>query len=476
VLLQRFYHEGLAQASYLLACERARQALIVDPNRQIQQYIEAANSRGLSITHVAETHIHADFLSGALDLARATGAQLLLSGEGGPGWEYAFATSAGARVLRDGDVFEIGSIRVEAVHTPGHTPEHLTFVVSDGKVSSPMGAFTGDFIFVGDVGRPDLLERAAGIEGTMRSGAKLLFESLRRFTEHYPDHLQLWPGHGAGSACGKSLGAVPQTTLGYEKLVNWAFQLDDEGSFVEAVLDGQPDPPPYFAVMKRWNRDGPPPLQRVGEPTLLPGERLSQVLAAGAIVLDIRGSEAFAAAHIAGTINLPFGRSFLSYGAWILPYDNDLYLLAHSQDQANAVVAELAMIGLDNVRGWFHAGLLEANQRSTLRVIEPEEALLELKNGALLLDVRNPTEWQELHPSGATSAPLGRLLSSATHYAKEQPLLLLCATGSRSVIGASLLERAGFKNLASVRGGVAEWERRGLPIEAGQASAPLLRV
>lgn len=471
VLLQRFYHEGLAQASYMLGCERAREALIVDPNRDVQQYIAAADSRGLRITHVTETHIHADYLSGALELARATGARLLLSGEGGSGWEYAFAASSGARLLRDGDVIEIGSVRIEAVHTPGHTPEHLTFVVSDRGASSPMGAFTGDFIFVGDVGRPDLLERAAGIEGTMRSGAKLLFESLRRFTEHYPDHLQLWPGHGAGSACGKSLGAVPQTTLGYEKLASWAFQLDDEESFVQAVLAGQPEPPPYFAIMKRLNRDGPPLLHGRPRPPLLAGERLSQMLAARALVLDLRGSEAFAARHILGTINLPFGRSFLPYAGWILPYDEDLYLLAPSQELADAAAAELAMIGIDRVAGWFHSEAVHGQDCSAIPLVEPEQALDEVQRDALLLDVRNLSEWSAVHASGATLAPLGTLLSDASALTKERRILLMCASGSRSVIGASLLERAGFRSVASVRGGMLEWERRGLPVE--QTGAPM---
>ncbi len=195
MLLKRFFHEGLAHASYLIGCQQTGDALVVDGNRNFDQYSQAASENGLRITHVVETHIHADFLSGSRELAERVGARLYLSGEGGPDWQYAFANEARADLLRDGNRLQVGNVRLDVIHTPGHTPEHLTFVVTDTLASErPVGALTGDFIFVGDVGRPDLLERAAGVEGTMRAGAKLLFESLRRFTEHYPDYLQLWPG------------------------------------------------------------------------------------------------------------------------------------------------------------------------------------------------------------------------------------------------------------------------------------------
>ena len=195
MLLKRFFHEGLAQASYLIGCQQTGEALIVDANRDIGQYVAAAKAAGLRVTHVTETHIHADYVSGSRELAAQTGAVLLLSAEGGQDWQYRFAREDGATFLQDGDTFAVGKVRIEAMHTPGHTPEHLTFLVADTLASpQPIGALTGDFIFVGDVGRPDLLERVVGTEGSMRGGAKLLFESLRRFTERCPDWLQLWPG------------------------------------------------------------------------------------------------------------------------------------------------------------------------------------------------------------------------------------------------------------------------------------------
>jgi hydroxyacylglutathione hydrolase len=288
MLLRRFYDDKLAQASYLVGCQSTGEALVVDANRDVDAYVRVAAAEGLRITHVTETHIHADFVSGSLELAERTGGRLYLSRMGGPDWSYAFAERTGAVLVGDGDAFKVGNVRIEVLHTPGHTPEHLTFLVIDGaSANRPMGALTGDFVFVGDVGRPDLLERAAKVAGTMEQSARQLHASLQRFRA-LPDWLQLWPGHGAGSACGKSLGAVPQTTLGYEKLFNWAFAQSDPDLFAAAVLDGQPDPPKYFAHMKKVNKIGPRVLGGFTRPERLPGSRLGDVLAAGALVIDTR--------------------------------------------------------------------------------------------------------------------------------------------------------------------------------------------
>ena len=227
-----------------------------------EQYVDAAAAEGLRITQVTETHIHADFVSGARELAHLTGAQLLLSSEGGLDWQYAYAAEAGARLLKDGDRIAVGNIDLEVMHSPGHTPEHISFIVTDRPAAAgPWGILTGDFVFVGDVGRPDLLERAAGFAGTMETAARTLFRSLARFRA-LPDHLQVWPGHGAGSACGKALGAIPSSTVGYEKIGNWGVAEIDEEAFVRGVLDGQPEPPRYFAEMKRINKHGPRLLDR----------------------------------------------------------------------------------------------------------------------------------------------------------------------------------------------------------------------
>jgi hydroxyacylglutathione hydrolase len=304
MLLKRFYDSKLAQASYLLGCQATGEAIVVDPNRDVEQYIRAAAEEGVRLTHVTETHIHADFVSGSRELAERTGAQLFLSDEGGDDWRYGFVGAAHAKLLRDGDVIKVGNIRLEVIHTPGHTPEHLTFLVTDTAATNrPMGALTGDFLFVGDVGRPDLLERAAKMAGTMESSARALFSSVARFKRHV-DYLQLWPGHGAGSACGKSLGAVPSTTLGYERIANWALAEDDQGEFVRTVLAGQPEPPKYFAAMKRINRDGPRVLGGFPKPARRSADALASLLAEGVLVVDTRSAALFASRHVPGTINI----------------------------------------------------------------------------------------------------------------------------------------------------------------------------
>lgn len=473
MLLKRFYHDGLAQASYLIGCQQTGEALIVDANREIGQYLAAARAAGLRVTHVTETHIHADYLSGSRDLAAATGATLLLSAEGGQDWQYRFARDAGATFLQDGDTFAVGNVRIEAMHTPGHTPEHLTFLIADTLASpQPIGALTGDFIFVGDVGRPDLLEKVAGTEGSMRAGAKLLFESLRRFTERCPDWLQLWPGHGAGSACGKSLGAMPQTTLGYEKLTNWAFQIDREEAFVEAVLDGQPEPPTYFAVMKRLNRDGPPARGEEHLPARIPAGTLPDLLASNALVVDLRRADEFAARHVPGTISIPLTRAFVGYAGWVLPYDRDIYLVSGGDDEARVrhATGELSMIGLDRVAGWFGPEVFEEWTGSgralvSSRQVGPAELRARMPDGALVVDVRSTTEWRSGHVPGSVHVPLGRLVAHMADKPREQPVVLLCESGSRSAIGTSLLAAAGFSDVTNLHGGIQAWRREGMPVE-----------
>lgn len=477
MLLKRFYHEGLAQASYLVGSEQTGEALIVDPNRDFEQYVAAADAHALRISHVTETHIHADYLSGARELARRTGAQLLLSGEGDPDWQYAYAAESGATLLNDGDEFMVGDVRVDVVHTPGHTPEHLLFVVTDTRAADrPVGAFTGDFVFVGDVGRPDLLERAAGVEGAARVGAKLLFESLRRLTERYPDYLQLWPGHGAGSACGKSLGAVPQSTLGYEKLVNWAFQIDDEARFVEAVLDGLTRPPTYFGTMKRLNRDGPPPLRERPAPTRHPGAELPERLQRGELVIDLRRIDQFAAGFIPGTVNIPLNRGFAGYAGWLVPYDRDIAFVYDGDDDAQARSAawELAMIGLDRVTGWYGADAYAAwtaagGTLATIERVEVPDLAGRVARGAVeVVDVRTESEWRAGHIPGAKLAPLGQVAAALRERARTAPLVLVCQSGSRSGIAASVLASMGFENVANLREGMRGWEAQGHPVERAE--------
>ena len=479
MLIQRFYHEGLAQASYLIGCQKTGEAIVIDANRDANQYVAAASREGLRVTHVTETHIHADYLSGSRELAACTGAQLLLSGAGGRDWQYAFAAGDGARLLADGDQFMVGRLHFDVVHTPGHTPEHLTLVLTDTPASSqPVGAFTGDFLFVGDVGRPDLLERAANLGGTMRTSAAQLHQSLERFVATYPDYLQLWPGHGSGSACGKALGAVPQSTLGYEKIANWALQIDTESDFIESVLDGQPDPPPYFSTMKQLNRDGPALLGHLPAPDHRAPAQVDAAIASGALLLDIRRADVAANRFIPGTLNIPLNKSFVGWAGWFVGYDRDVYLVTDDSDErtARAAAAELAMIGIDRVAGWFGSDTFThwaSSGRPFDAIPQVDVATLDgwlAKDEASVLDVRATSEWDAGHIEGARLAPLGRVAESLSSLAGGRMLVMQCQGGGRSAIASSLARLRGVQQVANLRGGFSAWQDAQLPV-ARDASA-----
>ena len=478
MFLKRFYDDGLAQASYLIGCAATGEAIVVDPNRDLRQYRDAAKAEQLRITHVSETHIHADFVSGSRELAKATGAKLLLSAEGGPDWQYGFAASDGATLLRDGDVITVGNIRLEVMHTPGHTPEHISFVVTDtAGASGPMGILSGDFVFVGDVGRPDLLERAAKVANTMEIGATQLFSSLERFRT-LPDWIQVWPGHGAGSACGKSLGAVPTTTVGYERRYNWAVGTTDEKEFIAMVLAGQPEPPAYFAEMKRINRDGPALLG--GFPRPAAGDIATLGVALGskhAIVVDTRRAEAFATGHVTGALNIPLTKSFSTWAGWLVRYDVDIHLIATGAEAMHRAVRELVMIGLDRVTTWYDAGIVEAWRTSggamgTVARMNGAELAPRLARGEVtVVDVRNRSEWEAGHLPGAIHIPGGYLEARMAEIPLDRPVVLQCQSGSRSAIAASVLHRLGRHDVTNLTGGITEWEAAGREIVRDAAPA-----
>jgi hydroxyacylglutathione hydrolase len=480
MLLKRFYDEKLAQASYLVGCAATGEALVVDPNRDVQQYIDAARAEGLRLTHVTETHIHADYVSGTRELVSRTGARTYLSDEGGPDWSYRFADALDAVLLKEGSVITVGNVHLRAMHTPGHTPEHMSFIVTDtAGADQPMGVLTGDFVFVGDVGRPDLLERAAGVADTMEAGARALFQSLRRFRE-LPDWVQLWPGHGAGSACGKSLGAVPSTTLGYERLFNWAFAVDDEDAFVDAVLAGQPEPPAYFAQMKRINRDGPRIIGDFALPSRAASESLGSVLQNGGFVVDTRIWGEYRKGYVPGTINIPLNRSFTTWAGWLMPYDRDAYLIFADDDEAAimAAVRDLAMIGLDRLAGYFTADAVRQYAAShdgelpVLGEITPAQLETLQEAGPVgVLDVRGISEWRSRRVPGVPNIPVGYLHERIEDVPEGRPLVVYCQSGSRSAIAASVLAAHGITDVLNLTGGIDAWARAGHAVESQEAVA-----
>jgi hydroxyacylglutathione hydrolase len=446
VYFQRFFEPKLASASYLIGDQESGEAIVVDPNRDIDRYVDAASPVGLTIAYVTETHIHADFVSGARALASRTGGQVLLPDS-----------------LADGQSIRVGNVRLDVMHTPGHTPEHVIFIVTDSRAARPWAALTGDFLFVGDVGRPDLLERAARVQGTAESGARALFASLRRFRA-LPMDLQIWPGHGAGSACGKALGAMPSTTFGYELATNWAFKMDDEETFVRAVLSGQPDPPRYFAIMKRVNRDGGPgAASTLPRPPRMPDAALGPLLEAKATIVDLRRAEAYAAGHVPGTINIPLTRSFPTWAGSVLPYDADIYLIGDDERATIEATHDLALIGLDRVAGRFTRQVIDrwrdaGGAIGTVSEIDARGLADALGAGTVVvLDVRDESEWDTGHLAQAMHLPLATLASRLNEVPRGRPIVVHCQAGSRSAIATSLLTASGIADVRNMTGGIAAW-------------------
>ena len=472
MIFRRLYHDRLAQASYLIACEATRQAIVIDPHRDPRTYVEAAELEDVRIAVVAETHVHADFLSGAEALARHAGAQLHLSAEGDTEQASARIERVDATPLRDGAVITVGRVRLEARHTPGHTPEHLIFLVTDEATSDePIGIVSGDFLFAGDVGRPDLLERAVGMTGSMQRSAADLYRSLQSLGE-LPDYLQVWPGHGAGSACGKSLGAIPQSTLGYERRTNWAFQCGDEQEFIRTVLADQPEPPAYFARMKQLNAIGAPPMPAR---SAVDEVELRDRVRSGALAVDLRPAEEFLEAHLDGAISLQLGRSFLTWAGSVLDPWRELILLMPENEmrEAEMVVRDLALIGYDRVLGVLPA--IELESFAPRRVVSipstPMSELTERAGGATVVDVRSSAEWSEGHVPGAVNVPLPELTSRLPELRGRQPIVTYCQTGARSTVAASVLRAAGIAAVSNADGGFEEWSRIG----AAASAAGLVR-
>ncbi len=446
MLLKYFYDKKLAQASYLVGCAATGEAMVVDAARDIGTYMQAAEDEGLHITHVTETHIHADYVSGSRELARATGANLYLSDMGDENWKYQFEGDTFIPV-RDGDSWKVGNIKVDVLHTPGHTPEHISFMITDtAATQTPIGVFTGDFLFVGDVGRPDLLEEAADMVGTADVGAHQQFHTIQKF-KGLPDHLQIWPAHGAGSACGKALGAIPSSTLGYEKMVNPAFQFDGEDAFVKWLLDGQPEAPRYFAQMKVVNKVGPALLHTLPQPQHMNANDLKRLLDEGAFVLDMRSREDFAYGHIPGTINIPeISGGCVNYIGWFVDYNQHAYIIAEAE-KIDTILREIKAIGVDNVAGYFTPEVI-AGELQTLPEIDALKLAQSLKaNEVMVVDVRGKSEYEEEHISGATNIPLGFLPRHFEELPKDKPIVTQCASGYRSQVAASLLQKAGFQVL-----------------------------
>lgn len=464
MFFQHIYDKSLAQASYFIGCQKAGVAAVIDAKRDVDTYIEIAKANNMKITHIFETHIHADFLAGSRELAKLTGAQLYLSDEGGEGWEYEFPHHG----LKDGDKVELGNLTFEVLHTPGHTPESISFLLTDNPASKkPVMLFTGDFVFVGDIGRPDLLEKAAGITGTADAGAEQMYRSINKFAA-LPDYVQVWPGHGAGSACGKALGSVPSTTVGYEKARNWAFQYaDNEKGFVKYLLEDQPEPPRYFAMMKHLNKVDRPLLTEVPKLKQLSAKELKDALAKGVKLIDARDKVDFAAGFIPGSYNIQGNNSFATWAGWLLKYDEQFILLAE-KDQLDDLTRKLMRIGLDNIYGYVASTDVWTDTGGTLQkanVISLAATKEFIKNNEVnLIDLRGAAEYNTGHIANAENVFVGTLEANLDKVSKDKKVIIYCQGGDRAAIGYSILAKNGYKNISNFSGSINEWVNAGEPV------------
>ena len=458
MFFRQYFEPKLAQYAYLVGCQQTKEALIIDPLRDIDQYIEAAEQEGLTITAVAETHIHADFLSGAREFAERLGTKLYLSAEGedeGWGSNWARGSDYDVTFLRDGDTFSIGNIDIKSIHTPGHTPEHMSYVVVDrgSGATTPIGIATGDFVFVGDLGRPDLLEQAAGMHGVQESSARTLFKSLPKFRE-LQDYVQVWPAHGAGSSCGKALGTVPTTTVGYEKLYNASLAAADggENAFVAAVLAGQPEPQMYFARMKRDNRDGVPLLGTLPQPQKLTSKEFGNKIADGeALLVDTRlDRSGFMAKHVPGALYAPMNKTFNTVVGSLVTDETKPFVLIIEEEQVEEALRDLVRIGYDNIVGFFTPEGLEhyfeaGGAFATIEEITFDDvARMKDDENMVVLDARLASEYAEGHVPGAVNASYTRLPEYLEkRVPKDKTLLVHCASGARAAAASAFLARNG---------------------------------
>ncbi|EXF25808.1 Zn-dependent hydrolase [Nesterenkonia sp. AN1] len=459
MLLERIYDEDLAQASYFIGCQSKGEAIVIDARRDNSEYFELAERHGMRITAVAETHIHADYLSGTRELAAAADAEAYVSGEGGEDWQYGFDATR----LNHGDKITLGNITIEARHTPGHTPEHLVFLVTDGAFSNDPGyMISGDFVFAGDLGRPDLLDEAAGGVDTRFEGAKQLFRSLKEQFLTLPDHVLVYPGHGSGSACGKALGALPATTVGYERTNAWwgkHLRNDDEQGFIDELLDGQPDAHAYFGRMKRENKEGPAVLGPLSPLQAFTSDQVRSALEEDrAIFVDTRTNDEVKKGTVLAALNIPAGGKFASYGAWAYDPEKEqqpLILLAEDQDQAEDMRNHLMRVGIDAVKGYtISLADLPQTQPATITPAELEDF-----EPALLLDVRNKSEHSAGHVPGSKQLSAGRVLWHQDQLPASGPIVTYCQSGVRNSVAASALRRAGHdvRELVGSYAGWSDW-------------------
>ncbi len=453
---KQFYLGCLAHASYYIGSEG--EAAIVDPQRDVQQYIDEANANGQTIKYIIETHSHADFVSGHIELAAKTGAQIVYGSRA----QTEFPTLK----VKDGDELKLGNIELKFLETPGHTPESITIVARDSSdPSAPLKMFTGDTLFCGDVGRPDLI----GSKGfTSEQMGSMLYDSLREKVLKYPDETEIYPAHGAGSLCGKSLSSETWSTLGAQKATNYALQPMGKDEFIKIVASDQPQVPAYFPKSAERNLAGPVSVDQLPKPKELSSDEISKF---DGVVLDVRTAAEFGASHVPNAINIGLSGKFATWAGTFITIGTPLAIVAETKEQVDEAFMRLARVGIDTVVGF----VLMKDYRGDVRSIEQLDPakvneITANEKSVQFLDVRQPGEYGAGHAHGAKNFALNSLTKNIDQLDPRIPTFVICQTGYRSSLATSLLENAGFDEVYNLAGGTTAWIERGLPTEEAATS------
>jgi glyoxylase-like metal-dependent hydrolase (beta-lactamase superfamily II)/rhodanese-related sulfurtransferase len=457
---EQFYLGCLAHASYMVGSEG--EAVVVDPQRDVELYLKAAQEHSLIIGHIFETHLHADFVSGHRELAARTGAKIYMGSQAGATFPHV--------AVHDGFELKLGSSSIKVLETPGHTSESICLVITDGaKGSTPWAVLTGDTLFLGDVGRPDLSKQF-----TPAQLAGMLYDSLHTKLLALPDSVLVYPAHGAGSLCGKNMRAERSSTIGIERLTNYALQIKSREEFVKQLTSNLPSRPEYFLQDAEINRSGAATLSELPGLPPIDAPLLKKMLEEGEIALDIRCGEDFCAGHVPGSINIALSGQFASWAGAVLGLNSNPALIAESEDQVSEARTRLARVGMENiagylrggVRGWAEAGL-DLAQTTQIDVSELSRRLDQ--NDIQVLDVRRESEWEGGHIDDAVCWPLDNFKISPPELDGSIPVAVHCKSGYRSMIACSLLQRAGFRNVINVTGGFDAWQQAKLPVATAKA-------
>jgi len=464
---KQFYLGCLAHASYLIGSEGV--AAVVDPQRDVDQYIEEASLQGLQIKYVVETHLHADFVSGHRELAERTGAEIVFSRHAGAKFPH--------RAVNDGDEIQIGNVKLQFIETPGHTPESICILVTDNKVSDrPQKILTGDTLFIGDVGRPDL---AGGKGYTPQMMAAMMYDTLHEKLLKLPDDVEVYPAHGAGSMCGKNMSKETSSTIGQQRKFNYALQPMTKEAFVKMMTAELPEAPPYFPKDAEINRSGAAALDQLQKPVALTAEEVSKLISQPEseslpyLVLDVRSAADFGAAHVPGSMNIGLGGQFAIWAGSLIPIGTPIIIVAESDAKREEAVMRLARVGIESVKGYLEGGI-DAWRGAGLGTktvpqisVDELDSLIEQDHELQILDVRRPPEYEGGHVPRAVHAPLSNLESNASRLSLDpsKPTAVICAGGYRSSAATSILQSHGYSNLRNVTGGTNAWINAGYPVE-----------